>query len=347
MAHSCNVYFYRLALLLGADRLSEYALKFGLGRPSGVDLPYETSGNVPSVLNRRMKLRSWYDGDTANFGIGQGDLLVSPIQTVRLMAALANGGSLVRPYIVEKVGEEGRAPQDALNLKIDPGTLDSVNEGIKEVVNLDTGTANIGDWKGLKVAGKTGTAQVQGRLSHGWFAGFFPYDKPKVAFVYSWSIPVPASTRLSWPSRYLPGLKKKNSYEEIPDAFGGPVDNLRQLKRPLWHDLSGEPLEERFGVPASGAVDCLGLAGFFVFSKFYYRGLINFVYPFYALVIISLVLVLFLGGARLGAQRWIKLWWFNFQPSEFAKLAVILVFSLYFSRKGLGISGWISAAFHF
>ena len=80
----------------------------------------------------------------------------------------------------------------------------------------------------------------------------------------------------------------------------------------------------------------LGWLAFFIFSNFYYRRLINFVYPFYALVIISLVLVLFLGGARLGAQRWIKLWWFNFQPSEFAKLAVILVFSLYFSRKGLG-----------
>ncbi len=182
MAHSCNVYFYRLALLLGADRLSEYALKFGLGRASGIDLPYETGGNVPSVLNRRMKLRSWYEGDTANFGIGQGDLLVSPIQAVRLMAALANGGILVRPYVVEKVGEEERAPQDAFNLRIDPGTLDSVNEGIKEVVNLDTGTANIGDWMGFKVAGKTGTAQVHGKLSHGWFAGFFPYDKPKVAF---------------------------------------------------------------------------------------------------------------------------------------------------------------------
>lgn len=182
MAHSCNVYFYRLALLLGADRLSEYSLKFGLGRASGIDLPYETAGNVPSVLSRRIKLRSWYDGDTANFGIGQGDLLVSPIQAARLMAALANGGRLVRPYVVGKVGEEERLPHDEVNLKIAPENLEPVNEGIKEVVNLDTGTANIGDWKGLRVAGKTGTAQARGKLSHGWFAGFFPYDKPRFAF---------------------------------------------------------------------------------------------------------------------------------------------------------------------
>ena len=106
-------------------------------------------------------------------------------------------------------GKKG-APQDAFNLRIDPGTLDSVNEGIKEVVNLDTGTANIGDWMGLKVAGKTGTAQVHGKLSHGWFAGFFLMISLRWPFACSWSIPAPASIRLSWPSRYLPGLKKKN-----------------------------------------------------------------------------------------------------------------------------------------
>ena len=209
MAHSCNVYFYRLALLLGADRLSEYALKFGLGRSSGIDLPYETGGNVPSALNRRMKLRSWYDGDTANFGIGQGDLLVTPLQTARLMAALANGGRLVRPYIVEKVGEEELPPQDGIDLNISSGTLESVNEGMKEVVNLDTGTANIGDWQGLKIAGKTGTAQVQGKLSHGWFAGFFPYDKPKVAFCVFLEHPGPSIHSVILPQAIFTRLKEE------------------------------------------------------------------------------------------------------------------------------------------
>src|SRR3989338_5057723 len=80
----------------------------------------------------------------------------------------------------------------------------------------------------------------------------------------------------------------------------------------------------------------LGWFAYFIFSRLSYRRLINFIYPFYFLVIFFLLLVLVIGMMRLGAQRWIKLWWFNFQPSEFAKLAVILMFSLYFSRKGLG-----------
>ena len=181
IAHSCNVYFYHLALLAGPDTLSEYALRFGLGKPTGVDLPYEASGNVPSVLARRMKLRTWYDGDTANMGIGQGDLLVSPIQAARLIAVIANGGKLVKPYIVARIADEETLPNPGIELGLDPQAIKIVREGLIQVVNSESGTANIG-WEGLRIAGKTGTAQVQNKLSHGWFVGFFPYDKPRVAF---------------------------------------------------------------------------------------------------------------------------------------------------------------------
>lgn len=184
IAHSCNVYFYHLALMLGVDSLSEYALKFGLGRPAGIDLPYEVSGNVPSMLARRMKLQNWYDGDTANFGIGQGDLLVSPVQAVRFMSAIANGGRLVTPYLIGRAAGKDSSPKPPIHLGIDRKSLQIAIEGMKQVVNLDTGTANIGGWEGLKVAGKTGTAQVHNKLSHGWFVGFFPYDKPKIAFCF-------------------------------------------------------------------------------------------------------------------------------------------------------------------
>lgn len=182
MTHSCNVYFYHLALLLGPDILTDYAQRFGLGRSSGIDLPYEASGYVPSVSKRKMKLRSWYDGDTANFGIGQGDLLVTPLQSARLMAVFANGGKLVRPYIVSKIGETQTPAVAAIDLGIEPQLVGAVIDGLRGVVNAQTGTANIGTWNDLKVAGKTGTAQVYNKLSHGWFAGFLPYDKPKVAF---------------------------------------------------------------------------------------------------------------------------------------------------------------------
>ena len=183
ITHSCNVYFYHLALLLGPDTLSEYAAKFGLGKTTGIDLPYEASGKVPSVLSRKMKLGNWYDGDTANFGIGQGDLLVTPIQAVRLIAILANGGKLIKPYIIERIEPEEASPGPASGLGLAPKTIKTVIEGLKQVVNAETGTANIG-WGNLKVAGKTGTAQVHTKLAHGWFVGFLPYDKPKLVFCF-------------------------------------------------------------------------------------------------------------------------------------------------------------------
>lgn len=183
LTHSCNVYFYHLALLLGPDTLTEYALKFGLGKPTGIDLLHEVPGYIPSALSRRMKLRKWYDGDTANFGIGQGDVLVSPLQSARLMAIIASGGKFVKPYVVRRIGDREVMPQESPLIKLDPSAIKPVIEGLKLVVNSATGSANIG-WGDLQVAGKTGTAQVHMKLSHGWFAGFLPYDKPKFAFCF-------------------------------------------------------------------------------------------------------------------------------------------------------------------
>ena len=183
LTHSCNVYFYHLAIMLGPDCLSEYALRFGFGRPTGIELPHEVSGHVPSVFGRRMKLRNWYDGDTANFGIGQGDLLVTPLQAARLMSLIANGARGVKPTIIRKIGLQEITPQPTAHLGIGPDGLKVVIEGLKQVVNAPTGTANIG-WGDLKIAGKTGTAQVHTKLSHGWFCGFLPYDKPRIAFCF-------------------------------------------------------------------------------------------------------------------------------------------------------------------
>jgi len=183
LTHSCNVYFYHLALLLGPDSLTEYALKFGLSKPTGIDLLHEVSGYIPSVVSRRMKLRKWYDGDTANFGIGQGDVLVTPLQAARLMGIIASGGKYIKPFVVRKIADQEIIPPEAAMLTLDPATLKTVIEGLKNVVNAETGTANIG-WGDLRVAGKTGTAQVHTKLSHGWFAGFLPYDKPRFAFCF-------------------------------------------------------------------------------------------------------------------------------------------------------------------
>lgn len=184
ITHSCNVFFYHLGLLLGPDRLNEYAFKFGLGRMTQIDLPEETDGFVPSPLWKRMnQFRSWFDGDTANFAIGQGELLVTPLQIVRMISVFANDGNLVKPYLVKGIdGKDVRHYQRKVtHLDLDKRTLELINQGLRAVVSDPAGTAHILWFEKVAVAGKTGTAQVAGRQPHGWFAGYFPQDKPRFA----------------------------------------------------------------------------------------------------------------------------------------------------------------------
>jgi penicillin-binding protein 2 len=182
ITHSCDVFFYRTGLLLGAQAIHDYSLKFGLAKSTGIDLPYEVNGFVPDPLWKRIyRFQNWYDGDTANFAIGQGDLLVTPIQIARMMAVFANKGFLVRPYIVKAL--DGQSILDyqkklfSLNLKLD--TLDSIRQGLRRVVSDPGGTANVLSSLQVAVAGKTGTAQVSTGQPHAWFCGFFPFKNPK------------------------------------------------------------------------------------------------------------------------------------------------------------------------
>ncbi|MDI6605739.1 MAG: penicillin-binding protein 2 [Candidatus Omnitrophota bacterium] len=182
IAHSCNVFFYKTGLLCGSQTIHTYALKFGMGRPTSIELPYEAGGFVPSPLWRRInKFRSWYGGDTANLSIGQGDLLVTPLQIARMMAIFANKGSLVWPCLVKEV--DGRDislyRRKTRKLNISESTIDYIREGLRNAVSDEGGTAHILAGLSVSVAGKTGTAQVSGSRSHAWFVGFFPYEKPK------------------------------------------------------------------------------------------------------------------------------------------------------------------------
>jgi penicillin-binding protein 2 len=180
--HSCNVFFYRTGLLLGGRRLSEYASKFGLGRLTQIDLPQEDPGFVPSPLRRRLnRFQSWFDGDTVNFSIGQGELLVTPLQIARITAVFANRGKLVRPYLVKSIdGQDVSGHQEKIiPLSFKQRSLDIVREGMRQAVEDIDGTASIIKSSVVSVAGKTGTAQVTNRQSHAWFSGYFPIDKPK------------------------------------------------------------------------------------------------------------------------------------------------------------------------
>jgi penicillin-binding protein 2 len=185
IAHSCNSYFYRTGLLVGAQNIYEYALKFGLSRPTGFELPYEASGLIPSPLWKKVrKFKGWFDGDTVNMSIGQGDVLVSPIQIVRMVAVFANRGYLVTPYLVTAVDNQDISLQKkkmVSKIALRDSTIEEVREGMRQVVLDPEGTGNVLSSLSVPVAGKTGSAQAPPGLAHGWFAGFFPYKNPKYA----------------------------------------------------------------------------------------------------------------------------------------------------------------------
>jgi penicillin-binding protein 2 len=204
IAHSCNIFFYNLGLRLGPRVINEYALRFGLNQATGIDLSGESTGFLPFSIWHRIKRRHrWFAGDTANLSIGQGEILVTPIQIARIMAAIANGGKLIKPRLLKSINptlarKGGVNPVPARrsgirdetqiidsysgetpNLMINKDTLQIIRQGLIDAVNQPGGTAGILSDVGIPIAGKTGTAQVVSGMAHGWFVGYFPLDKPK------------------------------------------------------------------------------------------------------------------------------------------------------------------------
>jgi penicillin-binding protein 2 len=192
IAKSCNVYFYQLGVRLEISRLSTWAKKLGLGSATGVDLPHEALGLMPSPeWKLRVQKLPWYPGETVSVAIGQGQVSVTPLQLARLAALVANGGRLVRPHLVKSVGGVPLPWVAPLSVGLKPETVRAVREGMREVVAAGTG------WRarvaGIEVGGKTGSAQVVARarlardpkshklLPHGWFMCFAPVDAPKIA----------------------------------------------------------------------------------------------------------------------------------------------------------------------
>jgi len=183
MGHSCDVYFYKLGLMAGVDMLSQTAHDFGFGEKTGIDLLQEASGFIPSRIWKRMKfMDGWYDGDTANFSIGQGFVLTTPLQLVRMMAAIGNGGYLVTPYLADTIDGVPVEKREAKKIRISEEIIDLVRESLSRPVELGDGTAIDLNIKALDICAKTGTAQVTGSQSHGWVAGFFPKNNARFAF---------------------------------------------------------------------------------------------------------------------------------------------------------------------
>jgi len=184
IAHSCNIYYYMLGKILGADLIHKTAKVLGLGQKTGIDLPYEARGLIPSRRKGFFPSRRWYTGDTLNMAIGQGDVLSTPLQLVSMMAIVANSGVAVNPHVIKSIG--GKVVNDySLNRKVpvDPQIFKTIQKALRAAVTDYAGTAHVLDLNGLHVAGKTGTAQ-SGRKSqdHAWFVGYAQTDKRKISF---------------------------------------------------------------------------------------------------------------------------------------------------------------------
>jgi len=183
LAQSCNVFFYHHATATGCAPLIHWAERFGFGRQCGVDLPDESSGRLPTPdVLRDQQDRTWRVTDTQALAIGQSSLTVTPLQIVRMMAAIGNGGELVAPHVVQR-DDPGTTSHKIADL--DPQVLADVREGLRRVVAHPNGTGHATFSSArVNVAGKTGTAETgAGRPDHAWFAGYVPAESPQFAFV--------------------------------------------------------------------------------------------------------------------------------------------------------------------
>ena len=204
IVESCDVYFYQLGPRIGIDRISKWAHAFGLGEKSGIALDDERSGTIPDTEWKRKRFRQpWYPGETVSVAIGQGYVTVTPLQLVNMIATLANGGTLYRPRIVNKVESvttgvvREYGPEIIRKIELKPSTLEHVRTALADVVATPAGTGGAARSNVVQIAGKTGTAQVvemKGgyvkseqlaylNRDHAWFVSYAPVENPQIAVV--------------------------------------------------------------------------------------------------------------------------------------------------------------------
>ncbi len=185
--YSCNVYFFQLGLKIGLETWSKYSQLYGFGHKTGIDLPGENKGLVPTVeyFNKRYGKNGWTKGNLANLAIGQGELLTTPLQIAQYAMIIGNKGVYYTPHLVKhfydyKTQSFINYPIHKKRVKaISSETFDVIRNGMKEV--MEGGTGWFGKVPGIEMAGKTGTAQNPHGEPHAWFMAFAPYEEPEVA----------------------------------------------------------------------------------------------------------------------------------------------------------------------
>lgn len=202
LQHSCNYFFYETGDRAGIDAIAKYALHFGLGKKTGIELPSELSGTVASKENKKQ----WNPGDTLNAAIGQGDNNYTPMQIARYLSAIANGGTVVKPTLIKTIikPDGTEVPREEIEnytneklgiqneddgITINPETINIAKEGMRMATSEAGGTA-YSIFKNFKVevAGKTGSAEAgkdenDNDVVHAWFVCFAPYENPEIAVV--------------------------------------------------------------------------------------------------------------------------------------------------------------------
>ena len=204
LVESCDIYFYQVGLKVGVDLIAHYANEFGLGRVTGISLPHEKPGTVPSSSWKKKRFGvPWYTGETLSFSVGQGYLNATPLQLLMLISSVANGGRLYLPQVVERVENiygsklKEYPPVELGKANVSEKTLQIVREALRGAVNDPHGTGGTCALKDIQVAGKTGTAQVvrmpvnfkKGDMNrmplkfrdHAWFVAYAPFEDPKIS----------------------------------------------------------------------------------------------------------------------------------------------------------------------
>mgnify|MGYP001420619224 FL=1 len=234
LAQSCDIYFWTVARdHLGIERLVSYSKEFGFGAASGIDLPGEISGFNPSPQWKERRFHEkWLGGDTMNMAIGQGYLLVTPLQMANMVAMIVNNGVIYRPHILSEVRDpssgaviRSTTPEVLSQSRIKPETFRTVRDNMRAVITEGTARYPV-NTKAVLVAGKTGTAEVGlADRWHSWFASFGPYgaEKPEDAVVVV--VMVEATNPWEWWAPYasniiFQGIFANQSYDEAVQALG-------------------------------------------------------------------------------------------------------------------------------
>lgn len=234
LAQSCDIYFWNVGRdYLGVERIVNYAKEFGYGKATGIDLPGELEGFVPTPQWKERRFHeSWVGGDTMNLSIGQGYLLVTPLQVADTMAMVINDGKVYKPHVLKEMRDPASGavsrivkPEVLLDSRISPASFATIRENLRGVI--EDGTAKFPvNTKAVKVAGKTGTAEVGLKDHwHSWLASYAPYDAVDPDEQIVVVVMVEASNQWEWWAPYASNIIyqaifARQSYDEAVDTLG-------------------------------------------------------------------------------------------------------------------------------